>query len=191
MKKQVSYRLLILIFFGSFLFSSCEPEWQDPFERFTIKEGNHYATYRTELLQNHLLSFEAKFDNTVVYQTETEENQYDINKLFGFSDCNSHHQEHSARFGWRWVSDSVEVFAYSYVGGERISQLMGKTVPFQVDQYQLLLTEDAYIYRFNENEVTILRTQSCNQGVYYLLFPYFGGNETAPHDIHIYIKRDY
>lgn len=170
---------------------ACEPKWKDPFERFTIKEGKHYSTYRTELLQNYLLSFEAKFDSSVIYQTKTEENQFDINKLFGFSDCNSHHQEHSARFGWRRVTDSVEIFAYSYVNEERISKLLGKTAPFTVDQYQLVLTDDAYIYHFNERKVSIPRTQSCDLGVYYLLFPYFGGNETAPHDIDIYIKRQY
>ena len=181
-----------LLFFGSVLsLFACEPEWVDPFELFTIKKGDHYSTYKTELLQNHVLSFEAKFDNTVDYQTKTEENQYDINKLFGFSDCNSHHQQHSARFGWRWVADSVEIFAYSYVNGERISELLGRTAPFQADRYQLMLTDSAYVYQFNEKEYSIPRTRSCDQGVYYLLFPYFGGDETAPQDINIYIKRDY
>ena len=170
---------------------SCEPKWEEPFEKFTIPAGEHYSTYRVELLEEHTLNFQAKFDETVVYQTITEENQYDINKLFGFSDCNSHHQEHSARFGWRWVSDSVEIFVYSYVNSERISELIGKTVPYQVDDYQILLTDSAYVYRFNSSEIGIRREHACSQGAYYLLFPYFGGDETSPHDINIYIKREY
>jgi hypothetical protein len=171
------------------LMYGCEPAWEDPYETFTIPKGKHYSTYRVELMQSEVLDFQAKFDHTVEYQTQTEENQYDINKLFGFSDCNSHHQEHSARFGWRWVSDSVEIFAYSYVDGERISELMGRTVPYQEDNYLLSLTQDAYVYQFNDHVFEIPRKHACDQGVYYLLFPYFGGDETAPHDIHVYINR--
>ena len=169
----------------------CEPTWEYEYELFTIPKGEHYSTYQVELLQAEHLQFEAMFDETVYYQTKTEENQYDINKLFGFSDCNSHHHDNSARFGWRYVADSIEIFVYSYVSGERLSEPIGKTIPNHADYYQISLTTNHYIYQFNDKVIEVPRTKPCDQGVYYLLFPYFGGNETAPHDIHVYIKRQF
>ena len=46
--------------------------------------------------------FVVKFDSTSIYNTLIPSNQYDINKLYGFSDNDSVHHLYSARFGWRW-----------------------------------------------------------------------------------------
>ena len=49
--------------------------------------------------------------------------------------------------------------------------------------------ENLYQFTYNGKTVTMPRhcTGSSIQG--YRLYPYFGGDETAPHDIYVYIKE--
>lgn len=184
-----THRIIFLYIVTLFTWG-CEPELDLPFEKYTIPEGKHYSTYKIELLQSSSLIFQATFDETAVYQSLTTENQWDTNKLFGFSDCNSMHHEHSARFGWRWLNDRIEIMAYCYVNGERIIEYIGSTQPFQTNLYEIQLTDTHYIFRFDNEILEIPRIKPCDKGAYYLLFPYFGGNESAPHDINIMLRRD-
>ena len=56
--------------------------------------------------------------------------------------------------------------------------------------FQINLTDESYELAVNgDHTVTMERKVKDKLGVYYLLFPYFGGNETAPHDIRIYINE--
>ena len=51
------------------------------------------------------IKFAAKFNSSAIYDLGND-NQDDVNKLFGFSDCYSAHHSNSARFGWRWNLES-------------------------------------------------------------------------------------
>ncbi len=181
MKKWVP---LLLVLFG------CESQW-DYYEDYIIPEGNHYSVYRAEALQSPYLQFWAIFDSSAIYQSAIPENQWDINKLFGFSDCNTPHHENSARFGWRWLDNTLEIFAYCYVNGERISEKIGNATLLESQYYEIYLNADAYVFRFQDQLVSIPRAPTCDAGVYYMLHPYFGGDEFAPHTIRIQIKRNY
>jgi hypothetical protein len=160
-----------------------------PYEVYSIKKGQHYSTKKISSLQTDGIHFIARFDESAVYETKTAENQYDINKLMGFSDLNSHHQDNSARFGWRWAEGSLQVFSYVYVDGERISDYLGD-VPLNQDvEFQLLLTHDSYLFSINGQEaVGVPRQSSQSKGLAYMLYPYFGGDEPAPQDINIMIR---
>jgi hypothetical protein len=182
MKYLLIYTILIL--------TSCEPEW-DFYQRYLIQEGDHDSELRIEQLQNSSLSFYAKFDSSAIYISNTLENQWDTNKLMGFSDCNSKHHDNSARFGWRWLNDELDIMAYVYNDGERIIEKIGVAKIGQANYYDIQITSDSYLFNFNGNSISIKRGQTCDQGAYYLLFPYFGGDEVAPHNISIYIKRIY
>ena len=57
-------------------------------------------------------------------------------------------------------------------------------LPFETHEYQITLMDDHYIFRIDDVEVTEVRDR-CGLGHYYLLYPYFGGDETAPHTIKI------
>ncbi len=46
-----------------------------------------------------------------------------------------------------------------------------------------------YIFTVNGVSVTFPRANSTSTASGYQLYPYFGGNETAPHDITIYITN--
>ncbi len=180
--------ILLLLFLLSLL--SCESfEEVFPYEVYTIEKGKHHSTRKISSLQTDGIHFIARFDESAIYETKTSENQYDINKLLGFSDVNSHHQDNSARFGWRWAEGSLQIFSYAYLNGERVSEYLGD-VPLNQDiEFLLLMTDDSYVFSVNGGEeVSINRKVKRSKGLAYMLYPYFGGDETAPHDINIRIK---
>ncbi len=190
MKSLLSY----IGIFGLFLviFTSCEDSNFEPFEYYTINKGAHGSTPKVELLQSKELNFKAIFNESAIYTSSIPENQHDINKLLGFSDCNTQHHQNSARIGWRWLDGKLEIFAYCYVNGERITQYLGETALHEARTYSIVITKEQYVFEMEGyDQVVIPRSNVCDSGVFYMLFPYFGGDEKAPHDIDIGILRLY
>lgn len=184
--------LLALVIALAGMLCSCEPA-VDPVRSFTIKEGSHYASERyVETLQSSVLTFEAKFDQSAVYDLHDAAQQSNKNKLLGFSDCNSLHHENSARFAWQWYNDRLEIFAYCYVNSVRVEKFIGVASLNQFENYRIELKEHEYVFYFNnEPPVTVERGNVGDRGVYYMLWPYFGGSLPAPQDVSIEIKMDY
>jgi hypothetical protein len=151
-----------------------------------IQAGSHEASGTSVVLRtSDVLDFNARFDGSAQYSTVDPANQLDINKLRGFSDCGEHHHTASARFGWRWNADRIELFAYTYVAGHRQSALLGAVQPGDWHEYRLEATGSDYL--FTLDGVTTIMPRGCVGGgrVKYELWPYFGGDETAPHTISI------
>ncbi len=185
----MSPRVLVILLMLVFV-TACE-KYEDnmPYTIYEIKEGSHASKSQLKWLYQPHLSYEVIFDNTCRYENKIPSNQRDINKLFGFADCNSHHQENSARFGWRWYNDRLELLTYCYDNGVRTSQFMSAlelNTPYKChiylfqDHYELEIED---IIKISENRANI-----CTQGIYYLLWPYFGGDETAPQNIRIHMR---
>lgn len=186
------FHKLLIAFFSTLILFSCEPEMVEPYQNYIIKKGEHWSTYKQATLQNETLNFSVIFDESAIYECETPENQYDTNKLLGFSGCNSFHHENSARFGWSWVEGELNISAYCYVDSERIIIPIGTVEINKASDYSLTVTKDEYIFKLdNYPTVTVDRGSDCNIGFYYMLYPYFGGNETAPQDIDIKIRIKY
>ena len=161
----------------------------DGFVRYTIGKGQQYCdqnSFRT--VETSELKFIVRFDSTAIYRTTLEENQYDINKLFGFSDNNAGHHQYSARFGWRWSDDSLRLFAYVYNNGEVSSVETGCVSIGANIACSIRITAGGYLFSMNEHSMLIPRSSTTVKALGYQLYPYFGGNETAPHDIRIWIK---
>ena len=174
-----------------FLVTGCEPAPEDIFVRqFQIRKGEHYSTPRlVEMLQSGRLVFRAKFDESAVYDFGDDALQSNKNKLLGFSDCNSLHHENSARFAWQWFNDRLEIYAYCYVNGIRVEEYIGAVNLHEENIYEIRLTEEAYVFYLNNKKATeIQRGAGCNTGVYYMLYPYFGGAIPAPHDVRIVLS---
>lgn len=173
-----------------------EPPPQDPTTElettavvYTIKKDSHYATSNPFMFStNNIVQFEATFNPTAIYQTLDAENQGDINKLYGVSDCYSAHHTNSARFGWRWYGNRLEIHAYAYVNGTRQSVYIGDVELDKASTYKLELKDELYVFTLDDKQVTLPRACS-GSGSGYKLYPYFGGDETAPHDITIEIKE--
>ena len=171
---------------------SCE-EFDDraPYRVYTLREGTHGQNLRTENLVRDYLTYDVIFDETAIYETVDPVNQADINKLFGFADCSDHHHTNSARFGWRWYEGNLEIHTYTYANEVRSSQFLTNVELNKSYQYYIELYDDHYTFWIKDltDKVSIERGNTCDKGIYYLLFPYFGGDETAPHDITIHMRK--
>ncbi|MBA4056062.1 MAG: hypothetical protein C0490_15210 [Marivirga sp.] len=173
----------------AFFFFACE-EKEELFRQFVIPEGEHYSTTRlVQSLQSDNLVFEAKFDASAMYHFQETGFQDSKNKLLGFADCNSLHHENSARFAWQWFNDQLEIYAYCYVNSQRVEKFIGVVSIDELNHYELTLTDDYYIFQLNSDEpVSIERGNVCRAGLYYMLWPYFGGTLPAPHDVSIQLQ---
>ena len=157
---------------------------------YLILQGQQYsnlnAFVRTSYEQ---LSFAVKFDSSAIYQTLIPSNQGDINKLYGFSDNNAQHHEFSARFGWRWSKDSLRLFAYVYNNSQMSFKEIGTVQIGTENSCSIKVAGDNYIFTLNETTLTMPRASSTVRAEGYKLYPYFGGDELAPHTICIWIKE--
>lgn len=168
--------------------TSSSPEQAAEVKKYVIRTGEQHATLTYETAELSKLKFKALFDSSSIYKTVDPANQADINKLYGLSDCNSYHHNNSARFGWRWYDNQLEIWAYSYVNGERLSVFIDTVAPGTFNNYEILFTENKYLFRLNSKEIEMERACQA-KATGYKLFPYFGGNETAPKDISIWIQE--
>lgn len=184
--KNIFYLILLL------LFVSCDlhVEISKPDKLFIIPEGQHSSTNAAfRGFNGNKLTFQAKFNQTAIYSTVDPANQADINKLMGFSACGSFHHENSARFGWRWHNNSLEILAYTYINEVRIHKFI-TTVPLnEFVDYEIKQKKNGYIFKVGDTATEIMDAlNDCSERANYILWPYFGGNETAPHNVEIYIQ---
>ena len=161
------------------------------FKEFIIPQGQHYATENnTKTVETSELKFVVRFDSSAIYQTKNPENQYDINKLYGFSDNDDQHHVYSARFGWRWSDGALRLFAYTYNNKVRESKELG-VAPIGADiACSIKVQGNAYFFSVNDKKITMPRSSSTAAAKGYQLYPYFGGDEPAPHEVRILIKEE-
>ena len=166
------------------------PQPADPFVKYFIKQGEQYCDKNNLVTVKYdELKFLVKFDSTAIYKTTLPENQGDINKLFGSSDNNAQHHEYSARFGWGWSNNALRLFAYVYNEGIRSSVELGTVKIGTENKCSLKVAGNTYIFTLNYKTVTMPRMATTPKAEGYKLYPYFGGDEPAPHAINIWIKE--
>lgn len=156
--------------------------------QYTIKKGAHYAdptAYRPATFSE--LRFLVQFDSSAVYQTVSAENQYDINKLYGFSDNDSEHHLFSARFGWRWSDGALRLFAYVYNAGVLTWRELATINIGDSLECSIHVSGNEYIFYYGDRWVSMPRESTTPAAQGYMLYPYFGGDEPAPQDISINI----
>lgn len=186
MKQRLTNLLFFLI--PCFLLSSCDViDGKKEYKTYIIPKGGHKSNNELSWFRGDELRFLAKFDHTACYSTVDPYNQEDVNKLYGISDCGDGHHRNSARFAWRWFNDKIEIFAYCYKDKERISIYLASVDPEEEQEYKIKINENEYVFSLKGETVVIPR--SCSKGSKYYLFPFFGGDEIAPHDISIKIKE--
>lgn len=199
-KNTMRATILIVIIACSII--SCKkeisvPEKENPvpatgqFINYIIEQGAHYCNQAgLRLLETSELKFTVRFDSSAMYQTQDPENQDDINKLYGFSDDNKDHHQFSARFGWRWSSGALRLFGYVYNAGTVESRQIS-SIPIGVDIYcSIRVTSTQYIFTANNISENLPRLSTTPKAKGYQLYPYFGGNEAAPHRIRIMIREE-
>jgi len=139
------------------------------------------------------------FDNSAKYDTQ-DPSVRGINKFYGYTDCDSLVHANSARIGWEWYQNQLLIYAYTYDDrSTHDGQLMG-SVPLNTDVvYTISNNGDHYDFEYSykdNNCKTVTAKLSAPRGcsdsggiLRARLWPYFGGNATAPHDIKMYIDE--
>lgn len=136
---------------------------------YTIKKGKHsFFKFPKIVFNKKIIKVEIMFTDSCKYNLGNK-NQLDWNKIIGFSRGFHHHN--SARLAWRWnpILEKIEITKYYYINKKRV------------------IDEDIIVVDLNKIvKLSIMfpeNIRTCKIG--YILFPFFGGNETAPHDINI------
>ncbi|MGB0175786.1 MAG: hypothetical protein ACPF9D_01385 [Owenweeksia sp.] len=163
---------------------------QTAYVTYFTKAGDHYSDREAiDLLSKDSILIKAVFDSSAVYETVQPSNQKDWNKLIGFSDCGTHHHTNSMRTVWRYDKNKgIEIGAYWYKSGKRHWKNLKTIQPFDTVEVAVVARASKYIVRVDE--ITFEEPRACNSSVFrYWLFPYFGGDETAPHDITIQVQH--
>ena len=158
------------------------------YSTFTIQKGAHYCDQNpVKSITIAEMKFMVRFDNSAIYQTELPENQYAVNKLWGFSEGTNNHFN-SARIGWSWTDNALRLYGYAYVSGElHYQEITSVTIGTEIS-CSIQLVGESYLFTVNDVVVSLPRGASGSQASGYQQYPYFGGNEVAPHLITILIK---
>ncbi len=175
----------------SLLLISCSKEVDDlGFRTYTIPEGKHSSGTFFNHPDNSRIIFDFMLDESAVYQTEVPENQDDVNKIYGMSDFGRIHQKYSIRLGWRYIDGQIELCWLRHEEGRHSSATI-RTI--EADEiYNAVINITTFYYQIViDGDTTLVRRRP--EGYWgtvrrYYLYPYFGGNEYAPHDITIKIK---
>ena len=160
------------------------------YTKYFIAAGQHECSPRPFVTVSYTeLKFNAVFDSSAVYTSVLASNQADINKLYGFSDNNAFHQSYSARIGWRWYNSRLELLAYDYNKGIVSSSFITTAPLGTVINCSIKVLSGSYLFTVNGVTKTMVRSATTLTGKGYQLYPYFGGDENAPHNINIWIKK--
>ncbi len=188
----------ILVLAAAFFFAGCNKNKEailptadnSQITNYIIPSGEHYCLNNSYLpYSDSVMNFMVRFDSSAIYSTVLPENQEDINKLMGFSDNRSGHHEFSARIGWRWSNDALRLFGYVYNQGQPMSKEIS-TIPIgSFVNCSIKVSEGFYYFSAGDAEIRLPRAAKGLKAEGYLLYPYFGGDETAPHEILIQIIK--
>lgn len=162
----------------------------------TIKKGTHSSFRLPKIIPGtyHMYVYTITFTESCVYDLGNED-QLDVNKLFGIGYFPSHHKN-SVRFGWRYdlESQKIEILSYYYKNGKRFFDTICFVNIGESYTYVLAINHDYHELSvhgsstLNDRHYYKTKVDVDPQSVGYLLRPYFGGNQKAPHDINIKIK---
>ena len=166
--------IVVLIFIGALVLCSChkEPEGR---ETYVIHEGKHYSN-GNKTIKVPDTPFLVWIDYMWWYDDRLEDAFW--NKLIGFSE-DTHHHKNSVRIAWRSTDKEIRFALYAYVDEERvIKEFPTRYTLEQTVEMHLYREGDKYIGRVQDETLEI---DSPDNDYTYTLFPYFGGNEPAPH----------
>ena len=165
----------------------CKKIDSDGYQVYTIKKNKHRSGYRYRSNYRDYINFKVIFDESAIYETKDPSNQADVNKLYGVSDCGKNHMKYSMRFGWRYYRGKLQILWFKHEAGEFSFGVIKDIEINKPYNCTLNIFEDEYIMSVDDISTVIPRACDMNYKKYYL-YPYFGGDEVAPHTIKIKIK---
>lgn len=158
---------------------------------YLIKKGKHFSSglHLGIHFNKKIYDRKVSFNKECWWDKPRNNDDYDINKLCGFS--YGFHQNNSLRIGW--VPDfknknEIILFAYWYNDSSKHFKFI-TSVPIETEfDVEIVCGKKKAYFRVNKKIVSIdYKKPKCKFG--YNLYPYFGGNSTAPNDMHIRIRK--
>lgn len=182
-------RIAYILTLALALLSGCNKKDDSDWSVFKIDKGGHSSSSALEWTRKANISFSVSFDSTAIYESVDPINQYDVNKLFGVSDGGLH-VRNSARFGWRWLDGKLELLAFTHLNGQFHFEKICDAEIGKEYQCSIELGDSYRFSCYSGGECKSLEMERWEpaKGSRYYLWPYFGGDEVAPHDIYIKIK---
>lgn len=115
--------------------------------------------------------------------------QFDLNKLAGLSFGRSHHTN-SARVCWCYNSETqlIELFSYIYNNKKREFKHITNCNIDSDCMASIVVNDETVDFKINGVPITCAKSKWPNWG--YRLFPYFGGDKVAPHDINVWLSMN-
>jgi hypothetical protein len=157
---------------------------------YVIKAGNHYSDQNMlQVMNRNSMAATVTFDSSAIYASRDAVNQADVNKVMGFSDGGTDHQHNSARLGWSWSGANLVLYAYAYVNQVRVVKTLGNFPLNSPIDCTIKAEKDFYYFTAGNAADSIPRYCVDYTGSRYKLFPYFGGDEIAPHDVRILVEE--
>lgn len=159
-------------------------------KEYIIKKGQHYSKHLPKLYLGDKKDFKIKVEFTESCRYNLSNiNQLDVNKLFGVSF--GYHKHNSIRIGWNYNidTDMIDIYRYEYNNGRRLIEKIYSVHIYEELFIKLNLTEIGYVISIESEfskfgyivEEYIFNYPNIKLGYY--LYPYFGGDEVAPHKI--------
>jgi hypothetical protein len=181
-----------------------------------IKKGTHRPFFRffKILADKESIRYKVTFTPSCRYNIGAED-QGDINKLYGIGYFTNKilvykkfkifgkeislptfrpmHHYNSMRFGWRYDinRDQIEILSYYYHKSVRYSESIGFLNIGVEYVFVMDLAENSHILSIFCYGITLcdILVPLNSMDIGYLLRPYFGGNQKAPHNIEIKFKK--
>jgi len=180
---------------------------------YSIQSGVHHSTPLALERVSSVYNFKIRVTFTKIQylilnpDKSISNDQYDYNKLSGFSDCNNFdaYKGKGAMIGWRWnsVNNNIELVAYVHNKSDKSRKIKefnltakeGEVWEFQisVDNYSNTYLYQALNLSNNESEMISMSDdygRGCNgipiEGR--LISPWFGGNQVSPADLKLTIE---
>ena len=145
--------------------------------KFTIKKARHFSRPFRLRFQRSITKL-VRIDESWIYD-ETKQIFPGWNKLIGIAD--GFHQQHSNRIVWRCLEGKIAFGHLFYRHGNwAVCEFLPHRSVGDVLLVNVRNTKNSYVARVGGSFSSFNRT---GWGLSYLLTPYFGGRETAPHDM--------
>lgn len=164
--------------------------WKEDWDCIVIPQGWHRSMASWKPFTRGSSKFQFYFNDTARYISDDPANQEAINKLVGFADGTLNHHKNSFRVGWNYdpQNDRFRVYAYVYIDGTRLSTLLGYSKLYEDNAVIVKCEEGSYQVTFNNTIHVVPRSTKIKCKYKHMLWPYFGGEERAPHPIAVFLK---
>lgn len=167
---------------------------------FSFKKGRHWARpfywlhWWPLLINTQRICRRVKFSFDSKYELPAAD-QLDTNKLFGISFAINRHKN-SARFGWCYVPErnTFKLSAYCYIGGQRGITDLCECTPNHYYECRIEILPHSYVFEVFKSEsgekiAMMLLYRGKERKIGWLCGPFFGGNNPAPKNLKLELKK--